>query len=140
MELPGTCPCCGSLVLAPETQSSILVAVSEALVLKALEQLGKYLVRAERARYRELNGRPFCVAHTIWRAPDALVDKALRGTWDVVPLIIDSRVPNHVSPDDVICVLSEYVHDLAIVGAPYTTSELEYRFAAYLELPVEVRA
>lgn len=62
-----------------------LLAACDVLVLKALESVGKRLVRVDRARYRVLGTRPFYEAHCLWPAPPALVDKALRSAWDVVP-------------------------------------------------------
>jgi hypothetical protein len=143
MPLPSPCPCCGTLSLPPAERWTTLFAVCDVLTIKSLEQLGKYLVRApvgdrrsaDRSRYATLGDTPFREAHTIWRAPDALVDKALRGAWDVVPAIIEA----HLFPVDaceVVETMDQYVHDLAITGTPHTQQELAYRFTSRLALPV----
>lgn len=135
-DMPTPCPCCGSYSLAPDARATTLLAVCDVLALKALEQLGKYLVRAERSRFNVLGDRPFAEAHTIWRAPDALVDKALRNTWDVVPLLVVSHGPQAIEPCDVVNVLDEYVHDLAVAGYSHSIGQLAYRFTTRLSLPV----
>lgn len=64
-----------------------LVAACDALVLKALEAVGKRLVRADRSRYRVLGARPFHEAHTLWAASPAELDKVLRTAWDALPYV-----------------------------------------------------
>ena len=111
-----------------------LVAACDALVLKALESVGKRLVRSDRARYRVLGTRPFHEAHCLWPAPPDLVDKALRSAWDVVPSLCShtDAIPNLTSVLDMYVkavVSRQEPHDcndlskvlsLAIENAPYT--------------------
>jgi hypothetical protein len=140
MALPSPCPVCGAYSLPPGERYTVLLAVCDVLCLKALEQLGKYLVRAERSRFNVLCDRPFSEAHTIWRAPDSLVDKALRNTWDVVPLLIASHGPDAIDPGQVVRVLDDYIHDLAVAGYPHSIQQLAYRFVTRLSLPVQEAA
>ncbi len=129
--IPGPCPVCGGVTLAPATQRSTLLAVCDVLVLKALEKLGNYLVRAERSRFRVLG--------TLWPASDALVDKALKGAWDVVPALLDVHGCCDVTHIQVTRMLDGYVHDLAVAGKPHTVhgeGGLMYRFETRLGLPV----
>ena len=140
MALPSPCPVCGAYSLPPTERWTVLLAVCDVLCLKALEQLGKYLVRAERSRFNILADRPFSEAHTIWRAPDALVDKALRNTWDVVPLLVASHGPDAIEACDVVNVLNDYIHDLAVAGYAHTIQQLAYRFVTRLSLPVQEAA
>ncbi len=113
------CPCCGG------TNPEALFAVCDVLVLKALEALGKWIVRADRSRFNGMHGRPYHVAHSVWRAEEPMVDKALKGAWDVVPamLIITPDMATRVTTT-----LDSYVHDLAITGTPHSMSDLHYRF------------
>lgn len=116
--------------------AGVLLAVSDVLVIKALEATGKRLVRADRSRFRVLGSTPFHAAHTIWEADDAEVSKALRGAWDVVPVIIATHGGHcGVDPRAVTQVLDQYVHDLCITGTPHTLAELAYRFDTRLALP-----
>lgn len=135
-DIPAPCPLCGGLTIAPSTRQSTLLAVCSVLVLKALEHVGKYLVRAERARYAALNKRPFHIAHTLWQAPDQIVTKALKGAWDVVPALLDVHGCCDVGVFPIVSMLDEYVHDLVITGTPHTLDELGYRFRSRLGLPV----
>ena len=137
MALPSPCPVCGAYSLPPGERYTVLLAVCDVLVVKALEQLGKYLTRAERSRFNALGERPFSEAHTIWRAPDTLVCKALRNTWDVVPLLVASHGPDAVDADSVVAMLDEYVHDLAVSGYSHSIQQLAYRFVTRLSLPVQ---
>ena len=113
------CPCCGSV------DAEALFAVCDVLVLKALEAMGKWIVRADRSRFKMMNGRPYYMAHTLWRAEESMVDKALRGAWDVVPAMM------LITPDTarrVTATLDSYVRDLAITGTPHSMDDLHYRF------------
>lgn len=134
--IPSPCPVCGAYSLAPDAQTSTLVAVCDVLVLKALETMGKYIVRADRARFRQLGTRPWHQAHTLWRASDEIADKALRGAWDVVPALLDQHGCCGVTALQVVGMLDCYVHDLVITGTAHDTGELLYRFEAHLGLPV----
>ena len=135
-ELPTVCPICGAYSLAPEGQRSTLLAVCDVLVLKALEKLGNYLVRAERSRFRTLGTRPTTLAHTLWPASDHLVNKALKGAWDVVPALLEVHGCCGVTSLQVSRMLDEYVHDLAVTGTEHDLAELIYRFESRLGLPI----
>ena len=134
--IPSPCPVCGAYSLAPDAQTSTLVAVCDVLVLKALETMGKYIVRADRSRFRVLGTRPWYAAHTLWKATDEIVDKALRGAWDVVPALLYQHGCCGVTTLQVVGMLDCYVHDLVITGTEHCTDELLYRFEAHLALPV----
>lgn len=136
MNIPTQCPVCGAYSMTQEGQASALLAVCDVLVLKALEALGKWLVRADRSRFGVIAGRPYHVAHTVWPAEDTLVDKALRGAWDVVPAMLDSRGFPGVTSQRIVETLDSYVHDLAITGTRHQVAELAYRFETRLGLPV----
>ncbi|HLR43872.1 MAG TPA: hypothetical protein VK065_01645 [Brevibacterium sp.] len=113
----------------------ILVAVADTLVIKALEMMGKRLVRVERSRYRIIGDAPFHLAHTIWQVDDIEVSRSLRGAWDIVPLLIERHCEAcGFRAETVIRVLDDYVHDLVITGTPHSTEELEQRFAVRLEV------
>lgn len=110
-----------------------LFAVSDALVVKALETMGKRLVKTDRSRFKMLGRRPNYVAHTIWQVDDREVAKALRGAWDVVPVLMERHSEGcDFTPEQLILVLNTYVHDLVITGTPHSIEDLEYRFTAKL--------
>ena len=135
-EIPAVCPVCGAYSLAPEGEMSTLLAVCDVLVTKVLEQLGKYLVRVERARSRQSRSHPWHECHTLWPPDDALVDKVLRGAWDVVPPLIDAHGCCGITSVQVTQMLDQYVHDLAITGTKHNLEELAYRFSTRLGFPV----
>lgn len=141
-EAPSVCPVCGAYSLAPEAKMSVLLAVCDVLVMKALEKMGNYIVRAQRRRYNDLGDRPFHVAHTIWQVDDVIVSKALRGAWDVVPAVMSTYGAGLVDPVEesgkVVTALNQYVHDLVITGEAHNLEELAYRMHARLNLPVYV--
>jgi len=139
MEIPAQCPVCGAYSVDPEGQSSALLAVCDVLVLKALETMGKWIVRADRSRFRALGTKPYFVAHTIWQPTDETVTKALRSAWDVVPALLDGHGFCEVTSRQVTAMLDSYVHDLVVTGTPHQLQELAYRFTDRLGLPVYVR-
>lgn len=117
----------------------MLLAVCDVLVIKALEAMGKFLVRTDRGRYTHMiaSDIPMHLAHTIWTASDEIVSKATRGAWDVVPLILDTHGGCcEYDPTQVTNLLDGYVHDLVITGTPHDLDELEYRLRRRLNLPV----
>ena len=140
MDIPTQCPVCGAFSMTHEGESSALLAVCDVLTIKALEKLGHYIVRADRSRFRELGTRPWHVAHTMpWPVDDVMVDKALKGAWDVVPALMDSHGCCDVTSKQVVVMLDLYVHDLAVTGSEHSLKELAYRFRAGLGLPVYLR-
>jgi len=107
--------------------------------MKALEQVGKWIVRSERSRFRQLGTRPWNVAHTIWQPTDAMVEKALRGAWDVVPALLDTHGCCGVTSRQVSDMLDSYIHDLTVTGTTHTIQRLAIRFEGRLGLPIYLR-
>jgi hypothetical protein len=118
----------------------VLLAVCDVLCVKALETMGKWILRVERRRYGEaqLTGLPLHQAHTRWPVTDDIVDKALRGAWDVIPAMLSEHGCCGVTAEQVTSMLDSYVHDLAITGTPHSIAELYYRFCTALGPPVYV--
>lgn len=139
LKIPSQCPVCGAYSLAPEGDSSALLAVCDVLVLKALETMGKWIVRADRSRFRTLGTRPYFLAHTLWQPADETVTKALKSAWDVVPALMDGHGCCGATSRQVTTMLDSYVHDLVITGTPHCLSELAYRFTDSLGLPVYLK-
>lgn len=137
--IPAPCPVCGAISIAPDVQTSALLAVCDVLCVKALEAMGKWIVRAERSRYRALGTRPYYVAHTFWTPEEAVVSKALRGAWDVVPAMLTTYGCCEVTPVQVTNMLDSYVRDLCITGTRHSIYQLQYRFENELGLPVFIR-
>jgi hypothetical protein len=135
--IPSECPVCGAYSLAPEANVSVLLAVCDVLVLKALEKMGNFIVRAERQRYQVIGDKPKYMAHTIWTPTEDVVAKAIRGAWDVVPILLQTH-SGCCSFDAglVVELLDLYVRDLAITGSEHDIDELAYRLRTKLSLPV----
>lgn len=136
MTLPTPCPCCGAYSLAPDAPTATLVAVSDVLVVKALERVGGRLLRDSRARIAIARDKPWHTLHTLWSAGDAFTERALHGAWDVVPALLDVHGCCGVTSLQVTRLLDEYVHDLVLTGTPHELRELEYRFETHLGIPV----
>lgn len=140
--VPSHCPVCGAYSLPVGVDVSVLLAVADALCLKVLDELGRWILAAPkgRDRHKALGQRPRYLAHTIWSIDDALVDKALRrGAWDVVEPLIEAYggcLQEDVAAADVTAMLDDYIHDLAVAQRPHTREDLRYRFATRLGLEV----
>jgi hypothetical protein len=136
-EIPGPCPVCGAVSIAPAVQRSTLLAVCSVLTMKALEKLGNHMLRhgSSRSLHRELGGRPWHEAHTLWRASPEQVDRALTGAWDVIPALLSDLGCSGVSHRQVQAMLTDYVHDLARAMAPHSVPALQGYFHR-LGLPV----
>lgn len=140
-----TCPRCGNEMHVPQEDSldhtvQTLIAVCDVLVIKALEKMGTYIIRAGATRGRwnefEQSGLPQHLAHTKWPTSDDIVSKALKGAWAIVPLILDTHGPNKFDAEKAVAVLDTYVHDLAVLGEPHDLNVLARRLRVGLGLPV----
>ena len=136
MDIPTRCPCCGAHSLNHDTHTAAILAVCDVLAVKALEAMGKWIVRAERSRFRVLGTRPFHEAHTLWQPEEAVVDKALKNAWDVIPPLMETHGCCDITPRQVTDMLDGYVHDLVITGTPHQIGELRYRMQDRLGMPV----
>lgn len=145
--MPGdVCDCCG----APTVQAGDpIIAAGAMLALRALELVGKRLVKVERARYNQMrdHDRSWSEAHIEWHAwyestspsvgPDgALVDAALAVAWDQVPRLLEDHGCCGLTAESLTGVLDRYVRDLLWTQERHNVTELRYRLGAYLGLPV----
>ena len=104
--------------------ATALVAVVDVLVVKALESVGKRIVRADRARFNALKGRPFHEAHVLWPTDIITVSKATKGAWDVVPALLDNHGCPGVESGRVVTLLDAYVSQVATHGVPHRLDRL----------------
>ena len=119
--------------------ATALVAVVDVLVVKALETVGKRIVRADRARFNALKGRPFHEAHTLWPTDIITVGKATKGAWDVVPALLDNHGCPGVDPGRVVTLLDAYVSQVATQGAPHRLGRLVTALRYVLPADVLIR-
>lgn len=118
------CPMCGMLTGRMLAERSALLAVSDVLVYRSLEVVGKRIVRAERRRFKLLGNRPWHEAHTLWVPDTSTVAKALGGAWDVVPALLSAHGACGSTPVNVTHVLDRYVRRLLSGGRLHTVAEL----------------
>lgn len=107
-----------------DVDATALVAVVDVLVFKALEAVGKRIVRADRARFNALKGRPFHEAHCLWPTDIITVSKATKGAWDVVPALLDNHGCPGVESGRVVTLLEAYVSQVATHGVPHRLDRL----------------
>ena len=107
-----------------DVDATALVAVVDVLVVKALEAVGKRIVRADRARFNALRGRPFHEAHVLWPTDIITVSKATGGAWDVVPALLDNHGCPGVESGRVVTLLDAYVSQVATHGVPHRLDRL----------------
>lgn len=107
-----------------DVDATALVAVVDVLVVKALEAVGKRIVRADRARFSALKGHPFHEAHVLWPTDIITVSKATKGAWDVVPALLDNHGCPGVESGRVVTLLDAYVSQVATHGAPHRLDRL----------------
>ena len=107
-----------------DVDATALVAVVDVLVVKALEAVGKRVVRADRARFNALKGRPFHEAHVLWPTDVVTVSKATKGAWDVVPALLDNHGCPGVESGRVVTLLDAYVSQVATHGVPHRLDRL----------------
>lgn len=139
-QLAAPCPMCGSLTGLMLAERSALLAVSDVLVYRALEVVGKRIVRAERRRFKLLGTSPWHVAHTLWRPDEQTVEKALNGAWDVVPVLLSAHGASGTTPVNVTAVLDQYVRAILTDGKEHSLELLRQFMEAGLNIvfPAEV--
>lgn len=123
-ELAAPCPMCGTLTGLMLAERSALLAVSDVLVYRSLEVVGKRIVRAERRRFKLLGTRPWHEAHTLWLPDSNTVEKALAGAWDVVPALLSAHGACGSTPVNVTHALDRYVRHLLRTGQNHTVEAL----------------
>lgn len=131
-ETAAPCPVCGAYSGTTLAQSSALLAVCDVLVVRALESVGKRIVRADRSRFKRLGSRPWHYAHTIWTPDQVMTDKGLAGSWDVIPAMLTNHGSCGATVAQVQTMIDQYVRDLLITGTPHRLEELRYRFERLL--------
>ena len=137
------CPACGAWSLPATAERSALLDVCDVLVIKALDALGRKIVRQPRSRFKEFDGRPWHVAHTRWRPDPKDVERTLDTAWDVLPALLASRRADAlgISAEGVSGALNEYVRLLLERGLEHDAVSLRYWLAARLGVPLpEVRS
>lgn len=119
------------------TNSDALVAVCDVLVLRALEQTGKIIVRFDRSRFAKMGSLKFHEAHTMWQPESTAVNKALASAWDVLPIMVEAHGCCGVGTASVAKMLDDYIRDLLITGRRHNLDELRYRFETRLHVAVK---
>lgn len=136
-DTPGPCPVCGGLTVAPAVQRSTLLAVSNVLVLKALDKLGNYLIRrGERSLYSRFGSIPRSEVYLHVRPTTVQVDRALQGAWDVIPAQLADFGCSGVTARQVQAMLTDYIHHLADAGLRHDVDLLRRCFVDQLGLPI----
>lgn len=133
--IPSPCPCCGAYSMSSTAQPSALLAVSDVLVVKALEQVGRRIVNGgPRSRRGQWSGRPFHLAHTVWPPDTVLVDRALDGAWDVVPAMLDAHGLLGTPTAVIVALLDRYARTLLMAGRSHDVAMLRHEFDARLSM------
>lgn len=130
------CPVCGAYGGATLSRAPALLAVCDVLVVRALEAVGKRIIRADRSRFNRKGNKPWHQAHTMWRPDPSMVDRGLAGSWDVIPAMLDNHGCCGVTSRQVQQMIDSYVRDLLVTGTPHRLTELRYRFETFLGLCV----
>lgn len=132
------CPACGAWSLPAVAERSALLDVCDVLVLKALDALGRKIVRQPRSRFKEFDGQPWHVAHTRWAPDPKDVVRTLDTAWDVLPALLASRRADALGVDAaaVSAALNEYVRLLLERGLEHDSVSLRYWLAARVGIPL----
>lgn len=133
------CPMCGAYGGTTLAGAPALLAVCDVLVVRALEAVGKRIVRAgdrstRGSRFSKMGSRPWHEAHTLWKPEPDMVDKGLHGSWDVIPAMLDNHGCCGVTSRQVQEMLDAYVRDLLVTGQQHDLKDLRYRLESRLGL------
>jgi hypothetical protein len=130
------CPACGAWSVPATADRAALLDVCDVLVLKALDALGRKIVRQPRSRFKEFGGKPWHVAHIQWRPDPKDVDRTLDSAWDVLPALLTPRRADAlgVSAEVLTKCLDEYVRLLLERGLEHELRSLRYWLVAKVDL------
>lgn len=128
-----TCPCCGAVWHAGDP----LVAACDVLVVRALELVGKRVVRVDRSRFSRLGDQPWHQAHTLWQADPGHVEKGLAEAWYGIDAVLSEHGCCGLNAEQLTVLLDRYVRDLIATQTGHDVSELRWRMSAYLGVPVQ---
>lgn len=117
------CPRCGNQADPHDP----LVAACDVLVLRALELIGKRIVRADRSRFGRIEERPWHEAHLLWQPDQMTVDKGLADAWSSVPMILAEHGCCGITSDQLTVVLDRYVRELIGTMTGHAVVDLRYR-------------
>jgi hypothetical protein len=111
------------------TDIRVLAAACDLAVVRALELIGKRVVRVERSRFGALSrtGRPWHEAHTIWQPDSVMVDSALSGAWTTLPRLVNEHGCCSVVEAALQATLDDYVRGLVLARQPHEFADLEGR-------------
>jgi hypothetical protein len=136
MDINQPCVCCGALSIPTAVADSMLFALCDMLVIKALEVTGKRIVRSNRARYNGKGDTPWHECHSLWRPDGMMTDKGLENAWDLVPVMLAGHGLRQVTPQQVVGMLDRYARDLLITGVKHNQVDLRYRFEKVLSIRI----
>lgn len=108
-----------------------LVAACDVLVLRALELIGKRIVRVDRSRFRQMGGLAFHEVHVRWQPDGEMLDRALASAWDFVPQIVAAHARPEIGAREVALVLDRYVRDLIRSHRVHEVDDLRYRLSVF---------
>lgn len=114
-----------------------IVAVCDVLVLRALEVTGKRIVKLDRSRFSKMGNNPWHVAHTIWQPDSHIVNKALAGAWDILPIMVEAHGCCGIGVASTAKMLDDYTRDLLVTGRKHNLDDLRYRFESRLHVAVK---
>lgn len=124
-----TCPCCGSSTTA---EHDPLVAACDMLVVRALELIGKRVVRLDRSRFGRMGDRPFHEAHLLWQPDEKAIDQGLADAWTHVAAVLAEHGCCGITVDQLTLILDRYVRDLCLTMTGHSTLELRYRLDVFV--------
>jgi len=109
-----------------DLHAQVLVAASDMLVLRALELIGKRIVRDERSRFQTLqrSGRPFFEAYQIWTPAPTQIDAALATAWHNCDRVVAFYGYWDYTETHLRDVLDNYVRWLVKSGQPHNRHTL----------------
>lgn len=108
-----------------------LLAACDVMVLRALELLGKRIVRVDRSRFGQMGDLAFYEAHCRWQPDGEMLDRALAQAWTFVDRVVHRHAGRGIAPREVELTLDRYVRDLVKGMRTHEVEELEYRLGAF---------
>lgn len=127
--MPTTLTTDGVMARAPVDRG--LAAACDVLVMRALELVGKRIVRTERSRFQQMGTLAFHEVHVRWQPDPEMLDRALASAWTFVPEIVARHAAPGIDPREVGLVLDRYVRELVRAKRVHDLEDLSYRLTVF---------
>lgn len=110
-----------------QPSSRVLLAACDLAVVRALELIGKRIVRNGGSNYAAMrsSGKSWHQAHAVWSPTPTQLDAALKSAWDYIPELVEQHGCCGMDARTLQEALDDYVRTLCAIRAEHSFERLQ---------------